>query len=299
MIGHEQSRVLLSLIIVNYNQWDLTAACIEAVRARIDIEPEHYEMIVVDNASADRETGRFRSAAGHDVRVLRNTCNLGFGQACNLGAHASLGATFWFLNNDATLESGSVSAVLRALERDSTLGGISAALRYPSGESQTAGQAFPGLLTPLASRLAIGAAMREHPTIRLASRLVAAMPFAPRAVRAYFRNFTPRPGSSELTQYDWITAASLFMRRGVFDSVGGFDPEIFLYNEDLDLCWRLSRKGYRFAVFSGLNVVHAVGVSSKRNRRIERIRRRTEDIVYRRILPAWSYWLYSWLIRPL
>jgi N-acetylglucosaminyl-diphospho-decaprenol L-rhamnosyltransferase len=289
----------LSIILVNYQQWDMTAECIEALHRFVDFPRERYEIVIVDNASTMPATDRFRHAVRGNVVVTANERNLGFGHACNVGVRAARGDTLWLLNNDALPTAGSVSKVLQVLYHDPLLGGVSATLRYPSGEPQTAGQAFPGLLTAMANRLAVGQAMREHPCLLRVGRWLSRLPFSPGAVRAYFGNLTVGQASHELRYYDWVTAASLFMRRAVFESVGGFDPAIFLYNEDLDLCWRLSRRGYRFAVSPLLTVTHAAGGSSRRDGDIAMIRRRSEDFVYRRILSPWSYRLYARLIRPL
>jgi GT2 family glycosyltransferase len=298
MSSQGTASVKLSVIIVNYNDWDTTASCIETLRDRIDLQASNFEIVVVDNSSISPETERFRRALGMKSTLVRNQRNEGFGHACNIGVRASMGSTLWFLNNDTQLGEGSVDVMVRLLDKEPHLGGISASLFYPSGAEQTVGQMFPGLLAPLSNRLSIGEAMRSRPEMMHAGRLLSALPFAPRSVKAYFRNLAPKRGSTSLSIYDWVTAASLFMRRDVFESVGGFDERIFLYFEDLDLCWRLSRRGYRFAVLPSLRVIHAVGASTKRNPRMARIRRRSEAYVYRRILSKGAYRLYSALIRP-
>jgi GT2 family glycosyltransferase len=61
---------------------------------------------------------------------------------------------------------------------------------------------------------------------------------------------------------EWGMAAFLVLRRSAFDSVGGFDERQWMYGEDLDLCWRLHRNGWRVVYVPGVTVMHAGGAST-------------------------------------
>jgi N-acetylglucosaminyl-diphospho-decaprenol L-rhamnosyltransferase len=64
---------------------------------------------------------------------------------------------------------------------------------------------------------------------------------------------------------DWVSGACMAIRRLAFSSVGGFDPGYFMYVEDLDLCWRLRRAGWRVLYLPAASVTHVGGVSSRRH----------------------------------
>jgi N-acetylglucosaminyl-diphospho-decaprenol L-rhamnosyltransferase len=61
---------------------------------------------------------------------------------------------------------------------------------------------------------------------------------------------------------DWVTGACFLVRRVAFDSVGGFDERYFMYVEEVDLCWRLARAGWRTGYESSARVLHLAGVST-------------------------------------
>jgi N-acetylglucosaminyl-diphospho-decaprenol L-rhamnosyltransferase len=63
-------------------------------------------------------------------------------------------------------------------------------------------------------------------------------------------------------EVDWVSGACLLVRRSAFDELGGFDEAYFMYLEDVDLCWRAWRRGWRVAYEPGGRVVHAQGVST-------------------------------------
>jgi N-acetylglucosaminyl-diphospho-decaprenol L-rhamnosyltransferase len=61
---------------------------------------------------------------------------------------------------------------------------------------------------------------------------------------------------------DWVTGACFLVRREAFDEVGGFDDRYFMYVEEVDLCWRLARAGWRTGYESSARVIHLAGVST-------------------------------------
>lgn len=87
----------ISVIIVTYNSADCIATCVESVRAQTGVT---FEIIVVDNASADGTLARLKALP---VRVIPNASNLGFGRGCNLGFAASQGRYIYLLNPDTRL----------------------------------------------------------------------------------------------------------------------------------------------------------------------------------------------------
>lgn len=230
---------LLSVIIPAFNQWPLTRACLESLRAHTP--GDFMEVVVVDNASIDetpRECAPLGAALfGERFRHLRMERNINFGPACNAGAAASRGELLLLLNNDTLLTPGWVGPLLAAFRADPRLAAAGPLLTYPgTGRVQHAGICFDLAMRP--------AHLYEH------------FPADHPAVR---RRRAPQA----------ITAAALAVPARLFESVGGFWPEYANGYEDMDLCARLRQDGRRLAVVAESRVEHLAGQSPGRFEREE------------------------------
>ena len=165
------------------------------------------ETIVIDNASPD---GSWDEAAGVEgVQLVRNDENVGFGRACNQGAALARGRHVVFLNFDSVPEADWCARLVAAADADATAGAVQGlVLIDPDSAVMTAGNRVHYLGFSWAP---IGLPPRE-------------------------------PVPHEITTG---CGASLLVPRTRFDEVGGFWDGLFLYHEDLDLCWRLRMRGYR------------------------------------------------------
>jgi len=163
-------------------------------------------------------------AERHGARVVTNPDNLGFGVACNLGAETGDSTFLFFLNPDAQMEEGCIEALIEADRA------------HPDG-----GAFSPQVLDG-----------KGKPAFRRRSRLL------PRS--AYWSG--PPPASDSAVPL--LNGAAVFVRRGNFDRVGGFDPAIFLYHEDDDLSLRLAADCGPLWHVHGAVVRHAEGRSTAR-----------------------------------
>ena len=221
---------MISVIIVNHNGEEDLRRCLESLHGP---GPE-LEILVVDNASSDGSLGMVREIFPK-VRVLEQDRNLGFGAANNLAAIEARGESLLLLNADAWLEAGALQRLHQRLQRENRLALVAPALFYPDGRRQfvwspergVAGEALQRLRNPFEKRRwAHGAVMRHL------SRLVGRL---------------------------WFTAACVLVRRDAFEAVGGFDETFFMYFEDVDLCVRLEKAGWKLAQEPGAVVHHAGG----------------------------------------
>jgi N-acetylglucosaminyl-diphospho-decaprenol L-rhamnosyltransferase len=187
------------------------------------LKAEGVAAIVVDNASTDDSCER---AQAHDARVIRNAKNQGFGRGMNIGVDAASGFEYvLLLNPDAMLEKGSIAAL------------IEAAKRYPN-----AGILSPRILSPDGSIF--------FPTKSLAA------PYLQNEKRV---RVVPTGDCSA----PFLSGACYLIRRDLFLQIGGFDPHIFLFYEDNDLCRRVIDAGYSVTYVHDAVVSHAQGKSSK------------------------------------
>ncbi len=165
------------------------------------------ETIVIDNDSAD---GSWDEAEGLEgVRLVRNAENVGFGRACNQGAALARGRHLIFVNFDSVPEPDYAARLIAAAEADPSAGAVQGLILIdPAGDVMSAGNRVHYLAFSWAP---IGLPPRE-------------------------------PLPHEITTG---CGASLLVPRERFEEVGGFWDTLFLYHEDLDLCWRLRMRGYR------------------------------------------------------
>ena len=163
-------------------------------------------------------------AERHEARVLRNPLNEGYGRAANAGARAAETEFVLVTNPDIVLDPGAVAALLAAAER------------YPDA----------GLLAP---RIV-------EPDGRFF--------FQPRSLLAPY--LTNPGGRLVLPEGDccapFLSGACFLIRRELFLRLGGFDPEIFLFYEDDDLCRRLADAGHALVHVHEAVARHARGASS-------------------------------------
>ncbi len=216
----------VSVVIPTFNRLDLTRACLTALCA--NTPAGGVEIIVVDNASTDgtREFLDAEQKAGLLTAILNET-NLGFARACNQGAAAARGKYVLFLNNDTEVRPGWLEPLIQTAEADLRIGALGSKLLFADNTIQHAGVV---LLDD-----------RAHGDPLLAHHIFSRQPHdLPEANR-------PRICPA-------LTAACFFVRKEVFDQVGGFEEEFWNGYEDVDLCLKISAVG-KLLVYQPASVV--------------------------------------------
>ena len=238
-----QNPPLLSIIIVAYQSRDEIGPCLAALPRVLLARP--VEVIVVNNSPGDGTTELVRRDFPW-VRYFMPGGNLGYGRANNLGYRQSYGEYALFLNPDTIGEAGALEHCLRRLQTEPDIGLISPKLVQADGSMD------------LACR-------RSIPTLWdgfcRATGLVAAFP---RTVWFAGYNLTHL---SENGTYDVgaINGAFMMTRREVLDRIGLFDETFFMYGDDLDLCIRVARAGYRIVYDGRVQIIHLKGMSVARD----------------------------------
>jgi len=237
----------VAAVVVNRDAGAELLDCVASLRAAgVD------EVVVVDNASSDGSLERL-AAADHEVVVVPTGRNLGYGRAANLGVARVHAELVLVCNPDLVVGHDAVRALERALGSAPDVALAGPTLRNPDGSRYPSARAFPSLVEgaghALLGRLVPG------------NRWSRAYTMADRFERAG----SPDGPAGEPITVDWVSGACFLVRRVAFDSLGGFDERYFMYAEDVDLCWRLGRAGWRVWYVPGAEVVHVQGLSTARS----------------------------------
>ncbi len=229
----------VSIIIVNYKTLPITLACLKSIAKSTD--SLHKEIIVIDNASNDSSVEKLKSAFPN-IMLIANKTNVGFGVANNQGAEKAHGNFLLFLNSDTLLKIDTLALLFEDIKRHKSTVATCKLLNV-DGSIQPQGGALPNLLSLLVWATGID-------DLPLINSLITSYQHRN---RGYF---------DQNHQVGWIGGTALAIKRQVFDDIGGFDPNIFMYGEDVELCIRLRQAGYLVDYFAKPNITHLGQASS-------------------------------------
>lgn len=225
--------MLLSIIIVSYNTKDLTFRCLQSLyRAKNKLA---FEVIVVDNASTD-QSSTYLTQTFPDIKLIQNQKNYGFGYANNQAAQIATGEYLLFLNSDTEILGDSLQEFISLAQKQSS-SIASCCLVNLDRSLQPQGGALPNLFNLAAQMLFID----DLPLIKRF------FPAYQRRSRHYFTK-DQHPG--------WVAGTAILVKKSVFSTLGGFNQEIFMYGEDVDLCFRARRNRYRIDYFAAPQICH-------------------------------------------
>jgi hypothetical protein len=232
----------LAIIIVNWNSAHYVTACVSSIQAQTN--NLEYEVIIVDNASTD-DSCRILPECLPGVGLIRSPRNLGFARANNLGVESSTGRNLLFLNPDTELRGPAINLMHACLESSPGVGVLGCKLLNTDLTTQTSCvQSYPTILNQALDSESL---KRFSPQ----SRLWGMRPL-----------FEPQNGS--VAEADMVSGACLMIPRQVFEKVGRFDPDYFIYAEDMDLCYRVKKAGWKICYLGSATIVHHGGQSSKK-----------------------------------
>jgi GT2 family glycosyltransferase len=231
---------MVTAIIVSYNVRELLLTTLRTLYANTEVS---FQVVVVDNASRDGSVEAVREEFPL-VNLLPQQENLGFGRGNNVGLHEAVGRFILLLNPDVEIGPACVDALTDFLLVHPEAGAVGPRLARPQGGLDLA--ARRGFPTPTTSFYRFTGLSRLFPHSR--------------RFNGYNMGHQPVDRVHEM---DAGTAACLLVRRTAIDQVGFFDPDFFMYGEDLDLCYRLKAGGWKTYYLPTANAVHVKGASSR------------------------------------
>lgn len=219
---------MISIIIVAFNSQRQILKCLDSL---VYFTKTNVEVLIIDNASSDK-TVEIVKKKFPQVKLIQNATNIGFTKACNQGARIAKGKYLLFLNPDTAIKNkDDLKLLLDFAESKKKLGAIGVKVLNPDGSIQPSYGALPTLPRIIFDRL----------------------PF-------FNKNFGIQVRNPRLYKYThrvaWVSGCCFLIRKEVFDEIGGFNEEIFMYGEDYDLCFRLKEKGYENYYYPKFQIVH-------------------------------------------
>ena len=231
----------LSIIIVSYNTKDLLRDCLKSILKALPHKGD-LEIIIVDNASKDESVAMIE-ADFPQVRLIKNSKNLGFAAANNLGAKKATGSYLLFLNSDTKLSPYALVKPLKFIKTHPDVGAITVKLILPDGSlDKDNHRGFPTPWTALTHFSGL-------------SRLFPASPLLNNYYQSY-RNL------NAIHTLDVAAGSFLMMPMSLFNKIGGWDESYFFYGEDIDLCFRIHQAGKKIIYYPKVTVLHYKGASS-------------------------------------
>jgi hypothetical protein len=235
-----------------------------------------FEVIVVDNGSTDG-TAAIVAADWPAVTLLPLTRNVGFGAANNLGIEKACGRYILLLNSDTVSLPTTLSGLVQALEKDPSIGCVGARHINGDGTLQRSTNAFPTLLNDALELFEL-----------------ARLPAVQRFLAPRFPWFTDH---SAMIDTGWVNGACMMFRKAALDEVGLFDPAFFIYVEEVDLCYRLHRAGWRIVFSPEAEVIHIEGHAFDSNPSFRlRLRFWGHVYFYRKHYAAWRYRTFALMV---
>lgn len=227
----------VSVIVVSYNAADQLESCLRSLAALPEVrrDASFAQVIVSDNGSADDSVARAKLAFP-GVEVIENKANLGFAKGCNVGARFVKAPLLFFFNPDAVAHPGLLDNAVAYFDAHPGVAMAGAKLLNEDGsvaescgEFDTWWQAF------------------------LRSSAWGELPMFRKQANGY-----------QLRQWDYSTerdvdlvvGAAMFIRRDIFERLGGFDERFFLYHEEIDFAHRLRDAGERVVFLPQCVVTH-------------------------------------------
>lgn len=206
----------VSVVTVAYDSGDALLRCLDS----LETEEQVQQVIVVDNGDGGPEIDA--AAAREGVEVLRPGRNLGYAAGSNLGAGRATGDVLLFLNPDTVVKPGAVGALVRTLQ-DPNVGAAMGRL----------------LLASDPERLNSAGAAIHISGLGWSSG-----------------HGQPAETVTTLREIPYANGSALAVRRELFEQLGGFTDELFLYHEDLELGWRARMRGLRIVLNPAADVLH-------------------------------------------
>jgi len=230
----------LSVIILNYNVRYFLELCVLSVESAL--QNIDSEIIVVDNNSTDGSWKMMKSRFPN-IKLIRNNQNVGFPKGNNVGVAQAKGDFICILNPDTVVAEDTFEKVLNFAKKQSNLGIIG--VKLIDGTGNFLPESKRGIPTPWVAFTKICSLYKIFPKSK------------------YFNQYYAQHLSeNETGEVEILVGAFMFLKKELYDEVGGFDEDCFMYSDDIDLSYMVLQKGKTNYYFNETTVIHYKGEST-------------------------------------
>lgn len=227
--------MILSVIIVSYNSSSFLELCLHSVAKAISQLEIESEVIVVDNSSSDDSCEVLNNKFPF-VKLIQNDENIGFSKANNLGVSKAKGKYICILNPDTVLQENTFDEILKFYKSNIKVGFVGCQMIDGNGmflkESK---RVIPSIFSSFMKVLGIS--------------------------KFYYSALD----KDKRGYIDILAGAFMFVEKTIYDSVKGFDEDYFMYGEDIDLSYKVLKKGYSNYYLGDVKIIHFKGESTDKN----------------------------------
>lgn len=231
----------LSIIVVTWNSQEFIRNCLDS----IFLSGGNFssEVIVVDNASSDQTT-KIVEELYPQVNLIQNKKNLGYAKANNQGIEVATGEHILLLNPDTQVLEDALSLMCEFMEENPKIGALGPKLLNPDKSVQLSCREFPTFSTLVWEFLGL-------------SRLFPKSKVFGKWKMGYFDFDEPR-------EVDQPMGSCLMLRRETLEDVGVFDENFVMFFNDVDLCYRIKKSGWKIYFYPEAKVIHHKGASTRK-----------------------------------
>jgi len=243
----EKTERKLSIIIVNFRSEQFLKRCIASIYNCLDID---FEIIVVNNDEKEKLISVAQNFP--EIKILNNEKNIGFGSAVNVGTKLARGEFLFFINPDAFLKSREIGETLKILENNEKIAAIGLKIIDKNGKNQEWICGFEATFFDL-----------------IKNNL------------GFSRSKKVWEKKNKIFVH-WVSGAAMLVKKNIFERLGGFDENFFMYFEDLDLCKRARKLGFKILYFPKTEIVHESGGSLKNRKQQKKYYYASQDYYFQK-----------------
>ena len=228
----------LSVIILNYQTYDLTK---DAINSILDKNyPFEVEILLVDNASPDGSGEKLKTHFKDKIKFIQSPKNNGFAAGNNQALEIASGKYQLLLNSDTIVWQYTLENIYNYMEKNTDVGACGCRVLLKSGELDKA-------------------CKRSFPNVKNSFFRLFHIPTKSKDDNYNLTNLA----DDEVYEIDCLTGAFMFIRKDALDEVGFLDDTFFMYGEDIDLCFRIKKAGWKIIYYGKSSITHLKGESSK------------------------------------
>ena len=234
---------VISIIIVNYNVREFLLHALASIKQALKTIP--HEIFVVDNASADSSVEMVRQTYP-EIKLIANETNQGFSTANNQALRLAGGEYLVLINPDTVVQEDTFVSLLAFMRTHPDAGAATCKIINPDGSfSVDSRHSIPTPMTALWKQIGFH---RLFPKSKTFGRY----------------NLTYLD-ENETNPVDAISGSFMFIRRKTFEQIGYLDEDFFMYCEDIDYCYRITRAGWKIYYVPDSEIIHYKGESTKKD----------------------------------